>query len=326
MKIVFAGQLKITGRVAALAQRLAQAGHEVTVYAARPRIRHWGRVEVRPRASSIVTIWDIYRHQPDVVHMHGWRMAALSYVVAMAAPTATLVWTVDALPAWPSGLVRGVARMAARVFDVITVPRRDVQYQLLEAAGVRALYVPDGFAPANISTLSPRRWGLWPGRYIVVTASTAAEEAAVRQAYAATGSKRALIAVSNTTSTERVRAALFARAAAIVLFDHQESAETILQAMASGKPIVAAAWPFYEEILGTTARYVKPSDRLELTKILRQVFKAKAATGRSAGKQRAEKHFSWERILADYMPLYRPSERLILLDSACRELSIPVLQ
>jgi hypothetical protein len=66
---------------------------------------------------------------------------------------------------------------------------------------------------------------------------------------------------------------------------------------------------------------VAVGDQEELTKILRGVLSgqapayAKASAGRQ-GKQRAEKHFRWERILADYLPLYRPTSRLVPLDSA----------
>lgn len=296
MKIVFWGQAGQPARVQALSKLLVEAGHEVM---ALKRMR-----------------------EADVVHVQGWNVGILAGVVMAAASEATLVWTIDSLPAWPRWAVRCVVRSAARILDVITVTRRDVQYHLLDVAGVRAVYIPDGYTPAATQTLSPRRWGVWPGRYCVATVGSEIQEQFVRAAYEKSGSKRTLVVLPPDMSS-RVTAALFRDAAAILLFGANDTAETVLQAMATGKQIVAAAWPLYEEILGVTARYVRMGDEEEFERVIREVLKSQAPTSapsmRGASKataRRAEKHFRWERILADYLPLYRTSGRLVPLDSA----------
>lgn len=299
MKIVFLGQAGQPARVQALSKLLVEAGHEVM---ALKRMR-----------------------EADVVHVQGWNVGILAGVVMAAASEATLVWTIDSLPAWPRSawwprwLVRLVVRSAARILDVITVTRRDVQYQLLDVAGVRAVYIPDGYAPTATQTLSPRRWGVWPGRYCVATVGSEIQEQFVRAAYEKSGSKRTLVVLPPDMSS-RVTAALFRDAAAILLFGANDTAETVLQAMATGKQIVAAAWPFYEEILGVTARYVKMGDQEGLSKVLKESLRGPTALGKQA-KRRAEKHFRWERIAADYLPLYRPAGRLVPLDSVTIKLA-----
>lgn len=317
MKIVFLGQAKLSPRVQALSGLLAEAGHQVTVLGVKTRVRRIGQVELR-------SIWQLARLQPDVIHMYGWMAGLLALAVAVLANKATLVWTVEAIPNWPDWVVRWVIRGGASILDAITVTRREVQYHLLALAGVRATYIPDGFSPTEVATLSPRRWKVWPGRYCVASVSSQAEEEFVRKTYGVAGSKRPLVVVRLETSP-RVAAALFREAAVILLFSENDGAERVLQAMASGRPIVALVRPFYEELLGVTARYVKMGDQEESSKVLREILSGKApafapgmrgASKATAGKRRAGRHFRWERILADYLPLYRPAGRLVPLDSA----------
>lgn len=315
MRIVFIGNPVASQRMAPLAELLGAAGHEVTLITRRNLARRMGRFTVR-------AWWRWRQLRPEVVHIHGFGAGWLAWVAALINNSPTMVWTIDTIPAWPRWMIRMYVRGVSFILDALTVTRRDVQYQLLNIAGVRAAYIPDGYTPPYTATLSVRRWQVWPQRYCVASVGSEAEEKLVQTAYAATGSRRPLLLLSSGMSS-RVRAALFQHAAVIVLANATDTAETALLAMASGRPMVALARPGYEELLGITAQYVHERDEEALARTVRHALRGEHAARQMrlermivAASRRAERHFTWERIVFDYLPLYRPSARLTPLDSA----------
>ncbi len=320
MKIVFAGQLVLTPRIQALASRLVSVGHRVDAFTSEPSIRNLGGVRQRhvpslmPEAPGgwlytvlclVLTVWQ----RPHLVHIHGWQMAALLPVLTAFLPEATAVWTIDDWPTWPGWITSFIARAGAYLCDAVSVPRRDIQWQLLRETGVRAEYIPDGFDPHQSLLPSIRQFGLWRGRYTAVIAQTPADIAWVKRAYAKVKTRKKLVVVES-PSGGRVERAILSGAAAIVIANKDTPCATVLSAMESGRPIVAVAAPLLEETLGITAAFIAPKAEDELTRALGSLKPAPKA------QKRARAHFSWDRIFLDYWHLYQPAAFLVPLDSA----------
>ena len=185
MKILFVGQRGVPAsttekssperRVQALAQVLVGDGHDVAVTCAQPfvprNISRFNGVELVHLFSldptkaggwihtflELVIIW---WRQSEVVHVHGWKLAALCRVTAFLAPGSTFVWTVDVVPSWPLWVVRPIARGAAKVFDAVTVPTRALQYMLARDLRVTTDYVPDGYASTALPNIPLKHFGL----------------------------------------------------------------------------------------------------------------------------------------------------------------------
>lgn len=326
MKIIFAGQTGLTDRTQALASAAAAAGHSVTVFTSQST--SW----VYTLKSLFLTCWQ----KPQVVHIHGWKMAAMVTALTIFLPEAMVIWTVDHVPAWRRWLTYLVACQAAYLADSITAPRRDIQWQLLQLTGVRAEYIPDGYRESDVPLASPRNFRLWAKRYCLVTAHTAQELAWVAQAYQKTGSRKKLVvlglpaeAVADLAQTYpflqlvpaqegRAMRSLMKEAAVIILGSRQDTANVVTTAMNMGRPLISLAYPLHEETIGVTAPYVQERDEARLTALIKNGFKEGSAVKTQAkrAEKRAYLHFRWERIFLDYWRLYQPATFLVPLDSA----------
>ena len=123
MHIIFLGQLGLPllatreeatreKRAADLAKELATLGHTVTVCGTSPYVSGTGMnyhgVRVRHVASlnptkpggwlyTVLAIMAAIRQQPSVVHIQGWKTAAVARLLRIANSTVTLVWTIDSI-------------------------------------------------------------------------------------------------------------------------------------------------------------------------------------------------------------------------------------
>lgn len=361
MKILFVGQRGIPAliekasperRVQALAQALVRDGHDVAVTCARPfvsrNISRFNGVELVHFFSlppALVGRWVhtflelviIWWRQSDVVHVHGWKLAALCRVAVFLAPRSTFVWTVDAIPSWPLWIVRPIARGAAKVFEAVTVPTRALQYVLARDLRVATDYVPDGYASAALPNIPLKHFGLRHGQqYVLTLAGTPQAARAVARAYAQAGLRRKLVVLKEREDvwarlakqfsflhfageqSGRALSTLLAQAA-VVVADNDASREAILQAMDYSRPVVAITPSPAEEVLGGAALSVKADDAAGLTAVLKSLVRScqRQAVWGAKAHRRARAHFTWSRIMPEYVALYHyPRVKSVALDSA----------
>ena len=359
MNIVFWGQLGLSrlfeqdndsaeSRVAALAHELA-AKHTVTVLGTAPYIARSGTAERGLRLRrlpsldpqmpggwlyTLLGVWAIWRTQPDVVHVHGWRAASVRWLAALGSWQTTFIWTIDRLP--DSRLSRLFSvRWLARGFASVAVTTRELQYILLTDYGVRVSYVPDGYRERELSTLSVRRYGLRPERYTVVLADSAAEVRQVMRAFRGTGIRQNVVVLQENRGpfkrlarqfarvkvigalTGRARLSIIAQASNVIVADDSVSPSLFLQVMALGKPVVSVAASQYQELAGVTVPVVAAGDEAGMRDVLMELHADTPATRARARKaaRRAQRHFTWERIAADYVTLYQALPQLVPIDS-----------
>lgn len=242
------------------------------------------------------------------IHLHGWRVPALAWLLRAFLPEMALVWTIEAWPHRFKKLAGWVLWQAHRSGVEIVATTRALQWRILTRAGVRARYIPDGYEVASTPPIPPRRLGLWRGRYVVVVAGKQAEIDWVRRAHKKTGSRRKLVAVS--APTRRREQSLLAGAAVVLLADGTLPAAGILAAMEAGRSIIAVASPLLEELLGVTGQFIASGDEAGLVQAL------KHSRPSTKAQHRARMHFRWERIFQEYLPLYHQAVFTVPLDSA----------
>lgn len=281
MKLLFLGKPQNLARVAALKKRLGRQ-HDVR-----------GRGLSRPRA----------------IHVHGWKWAGFIGLLRLFLPEAALVWTIETWPKDSKLLIKAALHQATWAGAEIVTTTRALQWRILHESGVRVRYIPDGYEIAGIPPISVRRFGLWPGRYTAAIAYTPEEVAWVKRAYAAVKTRKKLVFV-NEASGGRAEYSLFAGAATIILGSPDTPAASVLSAMESGRPVVAVAAPGLEEILGVTAVFISAGVKDELTGAMADLKPI------SKAQRRARAHFTWERIFAEYLPLYHGAAFIVPMDSA----------
>lgn len=362
MKILFVGQRGIPSldragveqRVEALAQHLAEDGHEVTVTCGQPfvsknitdfngvKLAHLFSLDPNKTGGWVHTVLEValvWWKRPDVVHIHGWRMAALSRVIALLLPEATFVWTINAVPNLPRWMVGMIIRGAVRMFDVVTVPTRALQYSLARDFKVTAEYIPDGYVACSAADIPLKHFGLRKGQqYALALVSTPAALRQMTKAYDKAGWRKKLVVLQASKGAfsrlakefaflhfageqaGRGLATLLAQAS-VVIAGPGASSNSLLQAMEYGRPIVALSPSPVEEVLGGAALFVKTGDRENLAYVLKSVLnsKQKQAVWGAKARRRARAHFTWARILPEYEALYHyPQVRVVALDSAVK--------
>jgi glycosyltransferase involved in cell wall biosynthesis len=363
MRVLFIGQRGIPvlsykagilreKRVQALAEVLIKKGHAAVVLCAQPFIsRHltsFNGVKLIHRFSlnpekpggwihSIFELATLWKEQPDVVHIHGWKLAIMVRMAVLLSPESTFIWTIDSVPNLKQGLVRLVARRAALTVDVVTVPTRKIQYTALSCWGVRARYVPDGYHEISETELARKELTLRKDQYCLCTATSSQDIRRVAQAYSKAKTKKKLVILqerkgylkrlakefpsllfAGELSGRRLKA-LINGAAVVIVAGEETSIDTLFQIMDSRKAVVAMTGAGYEEILGVSAQYYKDGDVAGLTELLKGVV-ANVRTQKSWGnkaKLRACKNFQWSQIASEYISLYHyPLVRTVAIDSA----------
>jgi glycosyltransferase involved in cell wall biosynthesis len=360
MHIMFMGQRGIPAqsytdstekRVEALASLLSQDGHTATVTCSKPyyksKIRRFGNMRLvypftfnpeKPGGllhifSSLFILW---RTQPDVAHIHGWKTAVFVRFAALLSPETTFIWTISYIPASKRRLTSFIAWQAKGAFDAISTPYRQLQYQLLVQYNLRCQYIPDGYVQPRIADTPAKHWDLRKGQYCATTATGREDIRWIAKAYSNLTTRKKLVVLTeprdNITRLQkqfpflivlpvqhgRAYASLIRQAAVVIATNPAGSAEHLLHAMDAGRAIIATSHPFNEELLGTNAQIVKQGDTDGLLSALRAVVpspKIQNSWG-SAAQKRAQNHFHWHRIVEEYKTLYHyPVVRRVPLDS-----------
>ncbi len=336
-------------RLEMLGRALVDAGHSVTILGTKPftdaTITNFHGIQLRLKPSlnpekaggwlyivaSLLTLW---RQQPSVAHIHSWRMAALVSIAALLSPETKFVWTIDALPRQYHFVARLIARQAHRVCDSITVPTRVLQYQLLTAYRVSTYYIPDGYVPPVLKDLPLKTFSLRNNQYTVLLATNPDHIKSAIRAYATLKTAKKLVILSEPSvawqrllhkksfvyfighKTGRQLHTLIRHAHAVIAYPEPAQLDVLLQAMDSGRRIVAANDPLFQETLGLTATYFNPSKVKDITDALQFGLKQANVRGIKA-RTRAQNHFTWKRIVPEYLTLYRHNELAVVpIDSA----------
>ncbi len=362
MKILFIGQRGIPAhrthghsdeeRVEELAARLAGAGHAVTVLATKPygtpTVKNLHGIIVRyvptfhPQhpgglVSVIASLAVMWRMNPDVVHMHGWRAAAFVRLAALLCPETTFVWTVTSLPQNNHLLARIISWQARHVFDAIVTPTRELQYHCLNTLNLRTQYIPDGYAVSILEDIPASQWGLRRGQYVLMDATKLDEITWIAQAYKLTRTKKKLAVllyeempslkrlqrkypflVPIVASSPRARTSLVRQAAAMISATKQPQSSLLLVAMDAGCPVVAANYPLQQEVLGITGVFAKAGDIEDMARVLNEVifYTMRQKQIGTAAQKRARNHFGWARILEEYLTVYHyPEVKRVPIDS-----------
>ena len=369
MKILFIGQKGVpcksqedkTGRerrTEALSTLLADMGHSVYVICTKPYVSknllNFNGVNLVHRPSllpnregglmhDLVSVLTIWTKKPDVVHFQGWRAVMLAPLAIVLRPETTYVWTIDSCPQQRIRIMRQITRLVEGLFDVITVPSRELQHYMLYNFNVRAMYIPDGYTASETPLLPLKYFGIRLSGYTLTTATHAKSVRMVAKAYKKAGGRRKLVVMTEEKGPlkrlgreytflsfvgelkGRPLYSLIERAGLIILTGENTSVDTVLRTMNAGKAIVATSEVGYQEVLGVSAPIAKNGDVEGMADLLFPLIKnegARLVAGRKTRK-RAQAHFTWKRILPEYIELYHyPLLRAVPMDSAVSRLVV----
>ena len=335
-------------RLEMLGRALVDAGHTVTVLGTRPfvnaAITNFHGINLQLKASlnpqhpggwfylvgSLLTLW---RQQPEVAHLHSWRAAALLGIAALLSPETTFVWTIDTLPQRRQFIARLIARQGRNVCDIVTVPTRVLQYRALTSYNLSTHYIPDGYQPPALKDLPLKNFNLRKNQYAVLLATSPGSIRRAVRAYATLKTAKKLVILTDPAvpwqrllnkksfvrfvgaKTGRQLSTLIRNAHAVIAYPEQTELAPLLQAMDSGRRIIVAHQPLFQETLGLTATYFNPLKNRDAA----DAFKFGLSSNSRGGKARtrAQHHFTWQRIVPEYLALYRHQELAIVpLDSA----------
>lgn len=337
-------------RVEMIARESSRRGHKVTILGTVPyvatRLGHTFGITLISRPSLnpqqpggwlyvFTSFWTLWRQQPHVVHLHGWRAGALAWLAALLSPESVVVWSIDTVSPRKSFWQRLVAKQAHAVCDHLTVPSRTIQYFLYHFYRVRSRYIPDGYLPATLSPLPLKRFGVRAEQYYVLLGSSAAALQRVVKLYGKMKSRKKLV-VAQSTDTSLVRHlrresrtlvtehltgrrldALLRGTAGVIVADATVAPETLLTAMAYGRMVIAPHDPLYQETLGVTGKYYRMNRLQELSELWQASAKKNSprhALGRLA-RARAIHHFTWERVTSEYLTTYVGQHQTVTVDS-----------
>lgn len=338
-------------RVEALTTMLARKGHKVMVTCARPytpkSLRKFNGVLLAHRPSlnpeiaggwlyDLLSVMSIVKFKPAVVHMAGWRMAVLAPLAVVLRPQATYIWTIDHWPTRKLSIMRGVARLVDGLFDVVTTPSRELQHKILHYLQIRAIYIPDGYADESWPPLGLTKFGIKVPGFSLTTARSFDDVKTVAAAYKRAGMRRKLVVMGELHGSfkrlkqkfpflhfsgelgERGQQAIIAQAGMVIMEGEQTTLNTVLSVMDKGKGIVATTAVGYQEVLGVAVLMVKTGDVNGLAAAIRTLsLTGKFAALGGQAQKRARAHFTWQRVLPEYIELYHyPLLRPVWLDSA----------
>jgi glycosyltransferase involved in cell wall biosynthesis len=370
MKILFIGQNGIPARqdggqaqhspdrdehrVERLAWLLSEQAHDVSVVCSKPYTRGYTRrlgaiqltrsLTLNPEKAGgwlylLSSLYHVWRKRPDVVHVHGWRIAALIRILSGVSRRPAHVWTISSLPPLPQWLASFVARSLASAFDAIATPQRFIQYKLMKEYGVLAHYVPDGYEPSPLADIPASHWGLRKGQYCVAITNNPRDISWIARTYSKLNTRKKLVVVGSNARPDtrkkypllhiceeqgpRALQSLINQSALVIATDVEHNPGLLLHAMDKGKPIIAVNNPLNAELLASSAQLIPDLDRDALQASLQAVVAnrpAQAHWGKAAQK-RARALFRWDRVQQEYAKLYHyPVIRQVSVDSVIREL------
>ncbi len=302
MHIYFSGKHTAENRIEALKHEMLMSGHSIGTFFTKP----------------------------DTIHVHGWKAGlALRFVLPFLKNTST-VWTIATLPTISNSVLQWLFQKTlpqiTKKFDSICTPNRTIQYHLLATSSVKSEYIPDGYTMPVLPDIRPATYGLRKEQYVVVLATHSDDIKQIAKIYKTLKTKKKLVLFSNKTYAgyksinlpmmSRGAQSLVRQAACVISTDPSYNS-LALQAMDSGRMIIATTDPLHEELFGTTAKYYVCDDLIQLKTLLQQgILKHPLNT---AAKTRAKNHFSWEKIGQEYMRVYKHSKAVLVpFDSVFR--------
>ncbi len=347
MHIYFIGQRGISAenikdyaeiRTQALVDEMAKNGHTVTVattpsYTKQRKLRsytvellHFPSLNPNIAGGFIYTILSCIKAlsiKPDTIHVQGWTGGMLIRILVPFMPKTALIWTISTFPENPNFFLRFVLRKflpyIASGFDSICTPSRMVQYRLLTAYSLKSEYIPDGYSLPVLPDIRAALFGLRKEQYGVVITEDIAQLKQIIATYKALKSKKKLVVFTSqkypgVTSIDLPLlsrgAQSIVRQAGFVISADPSYSPIFLQAMDSGRAIIATTHPLNEELFGTTASYYEKNDSTQLQNLLRKAIQKHSVN--IAAQLRAKNHFSWEKIGQEYTRAYRHSKAILV--------------
>ena len=163
--------------------RLVEKGYSITVYSRNyytpPEVTcHKGlRVKRLPTIQrkysdaalhTFLSLCDIIRNRPDIVHIHGSGPAFFSWIPGLFQPSIKVIFTCHGLdwqrkkwPRWASGLIYLGELSAIRFAAKCIVVSREIQDYFQRVHGLATSYIPNGISPFPYRPPKEiRRWGL----------------------------------------------------------------------------------------------------------------------------------------------------------------------
>jgi glycosyltransferase involved in cell wall biosynthesis len=262
----------------------------------------------------------VWQWQPDVVHIHGWLTGIIAPYISLFTPRTTYIWTIDTLPEKYNRIIKWAVKNHG-VYQAITTPTRQLQYQLLHRYNLRTTYIPDGYIAPSLSPLPAATFNLRKGQYCLAIVSGKEKHGWIVRAYKSIkGLKKPLVVITDAektgrrtkkiasfnTMTGRPLVSLLQQAAVVLFAEENPNPETVLLAMDASRPVIATTHPIYEETLGVTAQFIKSGDKKALKNSLENLLKnrrVQTAWGKKAAK-RAQTFFAWRRSLSEYLIAY----------------------
>lgn len=318
MHIYFIGQ---AARIEVLAQEAVKNGHRVTL--------------TSTPYTALSCIYTLFI-KSDTIHVHGWKAGIVLRTLTFLLPNTAIIWTISSVPEFSHPFLQLIFQrflpFIAEGFDSICTPSRTVQYRLLTLYNLKSEYIPDGYYTPILTDIRPAVYGLRKEQYGVVFAKDSAELQHIAKTYKDIRTRQKLVLFTNRTHTgftsidlplmSRGAQSLVRQAGFVVAAD-PTCYDLALQAMDTGRTIIATTDSLHEELFGTTAKYYQENDSTQLQKLLQEALKKK--TINTHAQIRAKNHFSWDKTGQEYMRTYRHSKAILVpFDSIVAKNSFPI--
>lgn len=325
-------------RTEALANEIIKNGDRITIastsaYANRQNIRsHYAKLIHIPSLNPNVAGGYIYSLlssvaalfvKPDTIHVQGWTSAIIVRLLAPFMPKTSLIWTISTLPEFSNSFLGWIFSkflpFVTSRFDTVSTPNRAVQYRLLIGHSIKSEYIPDGYNLPPLPDIRPALFGLRKEQYGIVFSENIAQLKQIIATFKALKSKKKLIVFTSEKYVGAMSVNLpplsrgaqsLVRQAAFIISANTAYSPLSLQAMDSGRAIIATTHPLNEELFGTTARYYEKNDSTQLQILLKRALKKHSLN--TAAQLRAKNHFSWEKTGQEYRRAYRHSKTILV--------------
>ncbi|MEK7499020.1 MAG: hypothetical protein AAB649_00250, partial [Patescibacteria group bacterium] len=270
MHTYFIGDQAAITRVEALAQETIKHGHTVTI--------------ANASSNTLLSCIHALFLRANTIHVHGLKAGILLYPILFLMQNTTALWTISTLPSstLSQRFLRILLPYIASKYQMVFSTTRTLQYLLLSLYLVKSEYIPDGYSLPTLNNIRPAVYGLRKQQYGIVLATNSAQLLQIAKTYKTLKNRKKLVVFSERTHkmfttinlplTSRGAISLV-RQAAFVLIADPEYSPLALQAMDSGRTIIATTNSLHEELLGTTAHYFAQDDYIQLEKLFRKTAK-----------------------------------------------------